>query len=120
MMTNTVFRFAALLPLSLLILTGCATRQQPIYGWGNYQQQVYQYFKADTKSNEEQIAALEESMQKNRSKGTPVPPGYHAHLGLLYANAGKPDMVVQEFETEKTLFPESAPYMDFLLAKLKK
>ncbi|WP_348533510.1 DUF4810 domain-containing protein [Herbaspirillum sp. 3R11] len=120
MMTKTVFRFATLLPLSLLILTGCATRQQPIYGWGNYQQQVYEYFKADTKSNEEQIAALEESIQKNRSKGAPLPPGYHAHLGMLYANAGKPDMVVQEFETEKALFPESAPYMNFLLAKLKK
>lgn len=119
-MKKTIHSFALLLPLSLLALTGCVTKQQPIYGWGNYQQQVYQYFKADTKSNEEQIAALEESMQKNRSKGTPLPPGYHAHLGMLYANAGKPDMVVQEFETEKALFPESAPYMDFLLAKLKK
>lgn len=119
-MNHNVYRCAVLLPLSLLILSGCATRQKPIYGWGNYQQQVYEYFKADTKSSEEQIIALEAGMQKNRSQGNPLPPGYHAHLGMLYANVGKPDMVVQEFETEKTLFPESAPYMDFLLNKFKK
>jgi len=109
------------LALTLLILTGCATRQPQLYGWGSYQQQVYQYLKADgSKSNEEQILALEETAEKNRAKGEAFPPGYHAHLGLLYANAGKEDLVVQEFTTEKTLFPESAAYMDFLLRKFKK
>nr|WP_051516737.1 DUF4810 domain-containing protein [Herbaspirillum sp. RV1423] len=121
MTTASTFRSALILALPLLVLTGCATRQPPLYGWGSYQQEVYQYFKADgSKSNEEQILALEETAQKSRAKGETLPPGYHAHLGLLYANAGKEDLVVQEFETEKTLFPESAPYMDFLLRKFKK
>jgi len=38
---------------------------------------------------------------------------------LLYANTGHTDQAFQEFNTEKTLFPESAAYMDFLLKKNK-
>jgi hypothetical protein len=49
-----------------------------------------------------------------------VPPGFHAHLGMLYSIAGKSDQMVAQFEDEKKLFPESATYMDFLLAKVKK
>jgi len=119
-MTLTTFSRTALV-LALLALTGCASKQPPLYSWGSYQQQVYQYFKADgSKTSEEQILALQESAEKTRSSGAALPPGYHAHLGLLYAHAGKDDLVVQEFETEKALFPESAPYMDFLLRKVKK
>lgn len=59
-------------------------------------------------------------LQKIRSSGKTPPPGYHAHLGMLYASLGKDDQMVQQFQTEKQLFPESAAYMDFLLKKAKK
>ena len=62
------------------------------------------------------VAQEKSSSDKNN---TP-PPGFHAHLGMLYALAGKQDQVAVEFETEKKLFPESAAYMDFLLKKSKK
>ena len=39
---------------------------------------------------------------------------------MLYASLGKDDQMVQQFQTEKQLFPESAAYMDFLLKKAKK
>jgi hypothetical protein len=38
----------------------------------------------------------------------------------LYFQTGKGDQAVQSFQTEKTLFPESAVYMDRILAKVKK
>ena len=38
---------------------------------------------------------------------------------MLYMNMGKDDQMVQEFRTEKALFPESAAYMDFLLKNAK-
>jgi hypothetical protein len=66
-----------------------------------------------------QIAALEENLQKMRANNDAVPPG-HAHLGMLYASIGKEDQLIQELQTEKTLFPESAPYMDFLMRNYKK
>jgi hypothetical protein len=50
-----------------------------------------------------------------------VPPGFHAHLGMLYSMTGKSnDQIAAQFEDEKRLFPESTVYMDFLLAKMKK
>jgi hypothetical protein len=87
-------------------------------GWGGYQPQVYQYFKGE--SPEQQIDILEKDLQVITAKGNTPPPGMHAHLGLLYSNLGREDLVVQHFEAEKKLFPESTAYMDFLLKKSKK
>jgi hypothetical protein len=99
-------------------LVGCKHQQPTIYQWENYQPQVYQYFKGE--SPEAQIAVLEKDLQKINAKGMIPPPGYHAHLGLLYSVTGKPEQMAAEFEAEKLLFPESAAYMDFLLKNTKK
>src|SRR5450830_16239 len=107
--------------LPLLALSACVTHQPLMYGWGDYQQEVYQYFKADgSKSAEEQILAMQEAAQKASARGEKLPPGYHAHLALLYASTGKEDLAIAQLETEKTQFPESASYMDFLMRKYKK
>jgi len=98
-----------------LLLSGCTSSPPPLYYWAQYQDRIYQYFQGDETSQEEQIAALEEAIQQARASGSTVPPGLHAHLGLLYAKLGRDDQVRQQFETEKRLFPESAPFMDFLL-----
>ncbi|MDR8015823.1 DUF4810 domain-containing protein [Ectopseudomonas guguanensis] len=113
-------KLAALSAMLVLgVLGGCASGPQSLYYWDGYQQQVYQRF--DSKSStEEQIAALEASVQKARAADRTLPPGFHAHLGMLYADAGKLDQVRQQFETEKALYPESATYMDFLMRKFDK
>ncbi|MDR6583656.1 hypothetical protein HBH1_02866 [Herbaspirillum sp. BH-1] len=104
-----------------LVLTGCANHaQKSLYGWGNYQDQLYEHFKTEGNGNEAEIAALEENLQKIRASGDAVPPGYHAHLGMLYASIGKEDQLIQELQTEKALFPESTAYMDFLMRNYKK
>lgn len=98
------------------LLAGCAAPQS-IYQWEGYQSQVYEYFKGESK--EAQITALEGGLEKIKARGGAVPPGYHAQLGMLYLNVGKGDQMVNEFQTEKSLFPESAPYMDFLMRNMK-
>lgn len=98
-------------------VTGCATQPKTLYQWEGYQPQVYQYLKGD--SPEQQIAAMEKDLQTISAKGNHAPPGFHAHLGMLYSHSGRPDQVLAQFEDEKRLFPESAAYMDFLLAKMK-
>jgi hypothetical protein len=100
------------------LLTGCATQPPTLYQWGNYQPQVYEYFKGGP--IEAQVTELERGLEQIKAKDGAVPPGYHAHLGMLYANLGKDDQMVQEFQTEKALFPESAPYIDFLLKNAKR
>jgi hypothetical protein len=101
-----------------VFLSGCASKPQTLYQWESYQPQVYQHFKGE--SPDQQIAAMEKDLQVISAKGGKVPPGYHAHLGYLYSMTGKGDQMVAQFEAEKKLFPESAPYMDFLLNKAKK
>ena len=100
-------------------LSGCKTAApKTLYQWEGYQPQVYQHFKGE--SPDQQIAVLEKDLQLIESQGNMPPPGYHAHLGMLYAMVGKGDLVAPQFEVEKKLFPESSAYMDFLLKKNKK
>ncbi|CAI8794656.1 DUF4810 domain-containing protein [Pseudomonas sp. fls2-241-R2A-110] len=99
------------------LLAGCSS-PKTLYQWESYQPEVYEYFKGE-QPKEAQAEALERDLQKIRSTGKTPPPGYHAHLGLLYLSMGKDDQMVQQFRTEKTLFPESTPYMDFLLKNAK-
>lgn len=106
------WRAVAGVVLGSILLSGC-TGPKTLYQWEGYQPQVYQYFKGESK--EAQAEALEGDLQKIRAKNGAVPPGYHAQLGLLYSSLGKDDQMVQQFQTEKALFPESAAYMDFLL-----
>ena len=107
----------ALMLTATALVAGCQTAPKPLYQWESYQPQVYEYFKGEPK--EAQAEALERDLQKINAKGNTPPPGYHAHLGLLYLSMGKDDQMVQQLRTEKALFPESGPYMDFLLKNAK-
>ncbi|WP_272546842.1 DUF4810 domain-containing protein [Burkholderia cepacia] len=100
-----------------MLLAGCAApTTPPLYQWNGYQPQVYEYFKGQS-SPQQQIDALEKALQEIRAKGNKPPPGFHAHLGMLYASVGNGQQATQSFEAERALFPESAPYMDFLMKK---
>jgi len=41
-------------------------------------------------------------------------------LGLLYVETSRPDLAFAQFNAEKTQFPESAAYMDFLMRNKEK
>ncbi|MFP4891900.1 DUF4810 domain-containing protein [Paraburkholderia sp. EG304] len=102
-----------------VLLAGCAADSpQPLYQWTGYQPAVYDYLKGE-KAPQEQIEALEKSLHDIRGKGHTPPPGFHAQLGMLYASVGNDTQAMQEFASEKQLFPESSTYMDFLMKKPK-
>lgn len=102
---------------ALLVLGGCVATQPTLYRWDTYESQIYGHFKGE--APEPQIARLEEQRQKTAAEAKAVPPGLNAHLGLLYSQVGNADAAQQCFATEKALFPESATFMDRLLAKFK-
>ena len=105
---------------SFFVLTGCANQQQSLYQWGSYENQVYALYADNGRvPPEAQITQLEEDYQKARAANKSVPPGYHAHLGFLDFQVGKPDQALQSLQTEKALFPESTVYMDRLIARIK-
>ena len=100
-----------------MLLAGCAApTTPPLYQWNGYQPQVYEYFKGKA-SPQAQNEALEQALQAIRAKGGTPPPGFHAHLGMLYASVGNAQRAGQELQAEKQLFPESSTYMDFLMKK---
>jgi len=101
---------------AVILLTGCATQSPPLYQWTGYQPAVYDYLNRG-KAPQEQIDALENALEEIQSKGHTPPPGFHAQLGMLYASTGNAERAMREFGAEKELFPESAPYMDFLTKK---
>lgn len=119
MTIKSIRRVGTLLALAgAALLTGCASAPPTLYGWDGYQPQVYQHFKGE--SPDQQIAEMEKALQTMSARGASAPPGFHAHLGMLYSITGKQDQMVVQFEDEKKLFPESATYMNFLLAKVQK
>ena len=104
--------------LAFSFMSGCTTAPKPLYNWGNYQGELYARFKA-TSSPDKQIQEMEKTLQSTKSR-LPMAPGFHAHLGLLYGEVGRRNEMYEQFKTEKQLFPESAPFMDFLLSKAEK
>ncbi len=99
-------------------LTACAQAPKPLYHWSGYQGQLYEHFKSDGSGPSEQARLLEAEAEKARAAGAVLPPGFHAHLGLVYLRLGRDDEAKLQLEAEKASFPESAQYMDFLLKRM--
>ena len=59
--------------------------------------------------------AMIRDQEKISLSGKMAPPGFYAHLGLLFAETGDDEAAIACFEREKAWFPEAAIYMDFLL-----
>lgn len=111
---------SSLILLAALILSGCASKQKPIYYWGDYQAAVYQYYQQDKSSPQEQLASLQKTIEGAKAKNLPVPPGLHAQMGLIHSSMGNVNEAYNQFSIEKQLFPESAPFMDFLMSNKTK
>ena len=100
----------------LFVLNGCQS-SNTIYYWGDYQEVLYNYTQSDKRSYTEQIQDLEKTIERAKSTNKSVPPGLYAHLGLLYATSGDTNKAFEQFEKEKTLFPESKHFIDFIERK---
>ena len=54
----------------------------------------------------------------SQSRSKRVPPGMFANLGYLYLQNGQSGRARSLFENEKRLYPESAHFMDRVIAKI--
>jgi hypothetical protein len=100
------------------VLVACAEAPKRLYYWEGFQGQLYVHFKADSSSPEDQLRILDTQAQKARASGAALPPGFRAHLAMIYLRLGRDGEAKQELEAEKANFPESAHYMDFLLKRM--
>jgi len=105
-----------LMLLAAFLLTACAgDGKRSLYAWGDYPDRTYSYLKGEEQGWHDDISALEEQARKAEADRWDLPPGFRAHLGLLYLKAGQPDLAIGYFQAEKKAFPESATFMDFQL-----
>lgn len=105
----------------VLLLTGCATNQKEMYYWGEYEQLIRAaYVEPGSADPQTQIEKLSADIQKGESLGKKVAPGIYAHLGFLYAVQGKNSQSKASFLEEKSLYPESAVFIDGMLNRTKK
>ena len=105
-----------------VVLAGCASGPKgppPLYGWSGYQSNLDTYFRQDKAGLDEQIQSMETNKQKILAANQALPPGYQAHLGLLYGKQGNMARFQQDLTAEKQQFPEAASFVDFLLRSFK-
>lgn len=111
-------RFLSAITMAVvLLLAGCATNTDQYY-WGSYEELIYQmYANPGEATPEVQIQKLTSDIQKAESSGKPVPPGVHAHLGMMFAAAGNLEQALGAFATEKANYPESAKFIDDVIER---
>ena len=105
------------LAICVMLVSGCATKSA-LYSWGDYEPQIYQYFNGE--SPEKMVFILEKTLDESKKTGSKAPPGFHAHLAILYQSLGRDQDFLAMIELEKRNYPESRKYMDFLLKNYKR
>jgi hypothetical protein len=103
----------------VLGLAGCAQPVKPLYHWDGYQRQIYEHLKGEVQDPAAQLQQLQTFSDRAKAAGNALPPGFRAHVALVQLKLGRDGEAMQMLTAEKSAFPESAPYMDFLLARMK-
>ena len=104
-----------------ITMSGCATQPKPLYTYGDYSGKYYSY-----KQNMSPESALE--LQKSieyaitnteNTLSNRVAPGMYANLGYIYLKSGNTDKAIENFNNEKSIYPESAHFMDRMIKKIE-
>lgn len=91
------------------------------YEWGSYEDSVYNVtVNAGEVDLSAEIAHMQETLSRAGDRGKQVPPGLHAHLGLLFSLAGDTGNATAAFLTEKELYPESTTFIDGMMARAQR
>lgn len=106
--------------LTALMLSACVTPDPPLYRWGDYEALIYAGYKNPGSSDPVNDAILlEQDLARTESEGAEIPPGVRIHLAYLYFEQGREGEAQQLLLTERERFPESAVFVDRLLASME-
>ena len=101
----------------LIVAAGCSST---LYSWGGYEASIAAMYATDSGYDPAaQVAALAEHVEQTEHRGELVPPGVRAHLGYLLIEAGNAERGTGYLLAEKTVYPESAQFVDGMLARLR-
>jgi hypothetical protein len=107
-------RFIVILLLGTLVVS-CSPKTR--FVWGNYENSLYRYYK-NPETRDQYKASLEKAVEKGQSEGK-LAPGLMAELGYLALEDGESTVAVNYFEQEMQAFPESRPFMQKVILRIK-
>ena len=103
------------------LLSACSNQPKPLYNYGDYSDS---YYGAKKNVSEESMIELQKAIEYSientaESASGRVPPGIYANLGYMYLKSGKNAEAISYFEKEKSLYPESAHFMNRMIQKIQ-
>jgi len=120
MRAAAVVRAAAL--SAALAAAACATKKPAaLYDWGDYEHSIYRmYCEPGAFDPAAEVHKLETQIEDTLAHERKVPPGVYAHLAMLCESAGDAPGAAGYLRAEKAAFPESAAFVDGMLARMSK
>ena len=103
------------------LLSGCMTGAKDQYYWGQYETLLRDMYTEEGKATPQvQIQKITQDIQQAENSGQPVPPGVYAHLGFMYSIEGNDTAATDAFNTERTLYKDSAVLINGMLERANK
>ncbi len=108
----------ALLGVMLLtLLTGCAM-QKTMYSWGDYEQDLFNYYH-EPALKEDIIRDHAEFVLQVQERGEKPAPGLLAEAGTFYLQEGDVSSALKFYRLEYEVWPESRPMLSILIKNLE-
>jgi hypothetical protein len=85
-----------------------------MYAWGDYDRRVYAFHK-NPQNREEWVEGLKTVILASEGQGRRIPPGICAEYGYALQEEGRNQEAIAYYQKEKTLWPESALFMDKMI-----
>jgi len=103
------------------LITGCGSQPKPLYNYGDYSASYYHSKKElSAESALELQKSIEYSIENaTNSRSNRVAPGMYANLGYIYLKSGNSAKAIESFHKEKSIYPESAHFMDRMIKKIE-
>lgn len=117
---NKIISLFAIAIMALMV-SGCSSTPKPLYSYGNYSDSYYASKKTvNAETALELQKSIEEAIKNSTdSRSGRVAPGMYANLGYIYLKGGKIDKAIENFNKEKSIYPESAHFMNRIIKKAK-
>lgn len=107
--------------IALLVLAASGACTQQMYYWGSYDASIAAIYGSETGFDvAAHVDRLAVEVEQAEHRGERVGPGIRAHVGFLLVEAGNTARGVAFLEAEKAAFPESAVFLDGMLARLRR
>lgn len=102
----------------LLVLGGCVSSKQIYCHDTSYTEAMYLYLQEDI-DFQNQLELMDSYFESAEDEGTKVAPGAYAHYAMLKYKLGDEGGFLKYLDMEKSAFPDSVHYIDFVLSSAK-